>query len=179
MKRINFPLIQLFCFAFLVLGMPLFAGSAAGDTVQTDWDYLIGEWSAGANAGPSGEASGLAKFYYDLDKQVIIRESYASYPARGEQPAFTHKDRMIIYQRDKSPMAVYFDNEGHVINYRIHTESDGNAFVFVSDPSPNASQFRLTYKRIDAQSLDLIFEIAPPGQADAFNPYITSRLFRK
>ena len=88
---------------------------------------------------------------------------------------------MVIYPGFDSerPRAIYFDNEGHVIEYSAEWSAAGDVLTFVSKPAPSAPQFRLVYKKIDDQTLTIAFEMAPPGQPDAFKPYTTGRLRKK
>ncbi|MBI2679988.1 MAG: hypothetical protein HYX25_03150 [Candidatus Solibacter usitatus] len=58
---------------------------------------------------------------------------------------------------------IYFDNEGHVINYAV--ESSDSTVQFRSEATASSPGFRLTYKKASAYTLALKFEIAPPGQA--------------
>src|SRR5674476_1224248 len=79
--------------------------------------FLIGEWVGTGGGSISGKGAGSSIFKFDLDSNLIIREKYAQYPAQNDNPAYTHKDLMIIYYQSSKPKAVYFDNEKHVINY--------------------------------------------------------------
>ena len=87
---------------------------------------------------------------------------------------------MVIYPDAGSEQsrAIYFDNEGHVINYSATWSAAGDVLTFVSQPAPGMPQFRLIYKKVDAQTMTVSFEIAPPGQAGAFKPYVSGRLRR-
>ena len=73
--------------------------------------------------------------------------------------------------------AMYWDNEGHVIEYSATWAPDGNTLTFVSKAGPGP-QFRLTYKKMEADSLTVGFEMAPPGQSGAFKPYTSGRIRR-
>jgi len=74
---------------------------------------------------------------------------------------------------------MYFDNEGHVIEYTATWSSGGETLTFLSKATAGAPQFRLTYKKVDAETLTISFEMAPPGQAGAFKPYVSGQLKRK
>ncbi len=50
--------------------------------------------------------------------------------------------------------------------------------VFVSEPAAATPPFRLTYRETGADSLDLKFEIAPPGRPEASSPYIEAKARR-
>ena len=55
---------------------------------------------------------------------------------------------MIIYpQRDGKFKAIYFDNEGHTMNYSITYTA--NTIVLLSEKIQNVPIFRLTYTLLD------------------------------
>lgn len=143
------------------------------------WQFLLGDW-VGEGDGTPGQGEGGFTFAPDLQKRVLVRKNFAKYPATKERPAFTHEDLMVVYQEPgKAARAIYFDNEGHVINYAVEFAKDGNSVTFVSDPSPTAPRFRLTYLKSGSDALGIKFEIAPPGKPDTFSPYINAKAHRK
>jgi hypothetical protein len=146
--------------------------------LDSKWNGFVGEWT-GEGKGSPGNGSGTSSFKFDLQKHVLVRRSHSEYPASGQRPATVHDDLMVIYPGtgDES-RAIYFDNEGHVIEYTATWSAGGDALTFVSKPTPDAPQFRLIYKKMDAQTLMVDFEMAPPGQPGAFKPYVSGRLKR-
>jgi hypothetical protein len=141
--------------------------------------FLEGEW-IGEGGGDPGQGTGGFSFVRDLQGQVLIRKSFAEYPATKDKPAFRHDDLIVIYAQPGDTMrATYWDNEGHVINYTVQPLEDQKSAVFVTGPTPSAPQFRLTYKMKDDKTVAIIFEIAPPGQPDKFLPYIEAAAHRK
>ncbi len=139
------------------------------------WQALLGEWK-GEN--PSGGSSGACGFHLDLADHVIIRTNHAVLDAAGGRPAGAHDDLMIIYPgatEDKGK-AVYFDNEGHVIEYDADWSADGNTLTFLSKPAAGP-RFRLTYQKSDAKTFSVTFEMAPPGQT-ALKVYTSGKIKR-
>lgn len=132
-------------------------------------DFLLGDWDA-AGAKP-GDASGKTTFARNLQDRIILRTNSADYPAANGKPASRHDDLMLIYATADAMRADYYDNEGHVIHYAV-TSPAPNQAVFLSDATPSAPRFRLTYKLGSDGQLEGQFEIAPPGQADSFKPYL-------
>jgi hypothetical protein len=129
--------------------------------------FLVGDW-VGDGSGDPGNGSGGFTIKPDLEEHVLVRTNYARYPATADRPAYRHDDLMITYPEGGDLKAVYFDNEGHVIHYKISTTA--NTAVFVSEgPGPG---FRLTYKRTDKDHLALKFEISPPDKPGEFKTYI-------
>ena len=139
--------------------------------------FLIGEWVGTGGGSISGKGAGSSIFKFDLDTNLIIRENYAQYPAQNDNPAYTHKDLMIIYYQSSKPKAVYFDNEKHVINYNI--ELADNKIIFTSEEVKGIPQFRLTYERDGDNKMKLYFDIAPPNAPGKFGSYLTAEMQKK
>jgi hypothetical protein len=143
-----------------------------------NWDafqFLIGEW-IGDGSGQSGQGNGVFSFSYDLQNRIIVRKSFADYPATQDKPPFRHDDLMIIYyESDTIPRATYFDNEGHVIHYTVTTNDA--SWVFATNESTPIPNFRLTYQKMDESTLNIAFEVAPPRKP--FAPYIKATAHRK
>jgi hypothetical protein len=134
--------------------------------------FLIGEWTA-SGSGQPGAGSGAAVFARGLQDQVILRNSYAEYPATDGKPASRHDDLMIIYRmRDGGTRADYYDNEGHVIRYVLSSPGPGQA-VFLSKASGSGPRFRLSYTLEANGLLKGEFAIAAPGAQEAFQKYLT------
>jgi hypothetical protein len=84
---------------------------------------------------------------------------------------------MLLFSENGQLRAEYVDNEGHVIRYQIQAPS-ASTLVFLSEAGAPGPRFRLTYTWPSKDRLDLTFEIAPPGTASEFKPYIQARLHR-
>ena len=150
-------------------------------STKNDWSplqFLIGEWTGEGNGEP-GEAVGSSTFSFDLQNTILIRKSYADYPAANNRPAFRHDDLMIIYQENKSIKAIYFDNEEHVINYSVSLSKDLSTITFVSDINPATPRFRLTYTKSKENTMKISFEFAPPGKPEEFSKYLDGVVKKK
>jgi dipeptidyl aminopeptidase/acylaminoacyl peptidase len=130
---------------------------------------VIGEW-VGEGSGDPGSGGGTFSFKLDLDKKILVRKSHSEYPASENKAEVIHDDLMIIYPdySGNPSKAIYFDNEGHTINYSI-TYSE-KSIVFTSDKIPNVPVFRLTYTSLDNEVLQTKFEISNDGKK--FKTYI-------
>jgi len=149
---------------------------------QPAWEklnMLAGEWVA-QGAGQPGQGEGSFSFQYDLDKKVMVRKNISEYPATGDKPAIAHKDLMVIYagSTEEIVKAIYFDNEGHIINYSINFPDGDKTIQFVSDPLQNTPRFRLTYSFSDNEVININFEIAPSG-TENFKSYVKGSANRK
>jgi hypothetical protein len=142
--------------------------------------FLLGEW-VGEGGGGSGEGTGGFTFAPDVQGKVIVRTNYAEYPATAERSAFRHDDLMVIYIDPPTEQlrAMYFDSEGHVIAYAVEQSRDPETVRFIGDAQPGSPRYRLTYTATGPDTLDLTFEIAPPGQPEAFATYISASAQRR
>ena len=156
------------CFVAFAL---LSAATAQQTKPAPDWKalaWLVGDWSGAGNGAP-GQGSGGFSFQFDLQGKVLVRKSFAEYPAAGEKPAYRHDDLMVVYPEAEGFKAVYFDNEEHMIRYSIDTSTDGTV-TFVSDGPASAPRFRLAYHKTGETTLTGKFEVAPPDKP--FSTYL-------
>jgi hypothetical protein len=139
------------------------------------WDWLIGEW-IGQGTGTPGKGGGFFTFSLDLDKKILVRKSHSEYPAADNKPKVTHNDLMIVYPdyTGNPSSAIYFDNEGHTINYSI-VYSD-KSIVLTSNKIPDVPVFRLTYTMLDYETVNTKFEISKDGEK--FTTYIEGKSFK-
>ncbi len=151
---------QILVIAFLALTTFTFAQSAG----TNNFGWLMGAWK-GEGDGTPGNGSGTFTFAYDLDKKVITRKAHSEYPATDNKPLIIHDDLMVIYADNTGAFtkAIYFDNEGHTINYSI-TYAD-KAIVLLSDKMPNMPVFKLTYTLLDNETVNTKFEMSKDGVA--------------
>jgi hypothetical protein len=136
------------------------------------WDWLIGDW-LGEGSGAPGQGGGSFSFKLDLDKRILVRKSHSEYPAADGKPPLVHEDLLIVYPDPSgiADQAIYFDNEGHVIQYTLAYAD--KAIVFTSDKIPGAPVFRLTYARLDDGTVNTEFAMSRDGEK--FTPYVAGR----
>ncbi len=166
---------------FLIVVLIGAVNNLFSQSTKSDWSsfqFLIGEW-VGEGSGAPGEAKGAFTFSYDLQNQILVRKNYAEYPAQNGRPAFRHDDLMIVYHEGNSTKAVYFDNEGHIINYAINFSKDSLATIFTSEPNPASPRFRFTYYKSGNEKMKFSFDIAPPGKPEEFSKYIDGVVKKK
>jgi len=159
---------------FVLVGSQLLtaAGPLAAPKFGPKWKTLIGEWQGESQ---SGSGSGACGFHFALSEHTIVRTNHAELSA-GAAP---HDDLMVLSPElapDKAK-AIYFDNEGHVIEYAAEWSADGSTLIFASKPAPGP-QFRLTYKKNGSEGFTVTFEIAPPGQPASFKEYTAGKIRR-
>ena len=137
-----------------------------------EWNWLIGKWK-GEGSGQPGQGGGTFSFFFDLDRNIIVRKSHSEYPAAENKPKTIHDDLMIVYPDiSGSPdKAIYFDNEGHTINYTISYLEQ--SIVLKSEKIPGSPVFRLTYTSLDKKTVNTRFEISQDGEK--FMTYIEGK----
>ncbi len=153
----------------LLLSTAAFAQQSTG---WDKWKWLMGEWH-GEGDGKPGQGSGTFSFKPDLSEKILVRKSHSEYPATANKPEIIHDDLMIIYPdySGAPSKAIYFDNEGHTINYSI--SYTGNSIVMTSDKIANVPVFRLTYSLLDDGSVNTKFEISQDGTT--FTTYVEGK----
>lgn len=142
------------------------------------WKYLAGNWE-GVGTGKPGEGTGYFSFKFELDSNVLIRKNHAEYPATDTRPETIHDDMLIIYSDTSGNpgKALYFDNEGHIIKYKI--EYFDISIIMTSISDPGSYRFRLTYVPVDDKTVSIKFEMADPKSPDKFFTYLEGKAIKK
>src|SRR5262249_10123782 len=122
------------------------AAASADDDSWKPYRFLVGEW-IGEGGGEPGKGSGRFSFAWDIQEKVLVRRNRAEYPASQGRPASSHEDLMVIYRGEAggATKAIYFDSEGHVINYTATFSQDQRTLTFLSDAAAAGPRFRLSY----------------------------------
>lgn len=103
---------------------------------QDKWksiEFLLGNWT-GAGTGQPGAGSGKYSFKSELNGQIVVRRSY-NLLATGTK----HEDLLVMYADSR---AMYWDSEGHVIEYRVTVPEPGRV---IFDSVGAGPPYRLTY----------------------------------
>jgi hypothetical protein len=79
---------------------------------------------------------------------------------------------LILYQENKFTKAVYFDNEGHIINYAVSFSQDSSSVIFISDIIANSPRFRFIYTKASSEGMKFNFDFASPGKPEEFSKYL-------
>jgi hypothetical protein len=129
--------------------------------------FLLGNWDAKTIGGSAhAQSSGDYTFEFDLGGHILARRTA---PAACKGPKdfdCQHSDLLYIYPASTAATwkAIYFDSEGHVINYEVTTPRPGMA-VFLSGAGPQQPQFRLIYEQVDGE-LTGKFQAKMPGNSE-------------
>lgn len=136
------------------------------------FSFLMGTWDA-EGVGTPGASAGTFTFQPDVQGHVLIRRN------ESVTPGGRHEDLMVLHPGAQGAVrASYFDNEGHVIQYAARAESSPASAEFVTDEASGAPRFRLSYLLNTDGTLNVRFEIAPPGGAD-FRTYLEGTARRR
>ncbi len=136
---------------------------------MSTWDrlqFLIGSWISPVSGQPGEGIAGWSTFSYALNGKIIIRNSRAEFaPEPGQEKGLVHDDLLIIYQQqgESDLRAIYFDNEGHIIHYRLFFPEKKPGVIFESEASENSPLARLTYETEPDGTLVTEFSVALPG----------------
>jgi hypothetical protein len=166
MKRI---VVQLLVAAALALAAA--SSIAAGDEFAA-LGFLLGSWEA-SGGGQPGDSAGVMTFTPDVQGHALVRRN------ESRSPDGVHSDLTIVFRdpTSKALRAQFVDSEGHVIAYDVTTSTNPNRAVFVQAPTNAQPGFRFTYLQTGPDTLDLQFEVAPPG--GTFSTYLHGAARRK
>jgi len=129
--------------------------------------FLLGSWEAKTTGGVAqAQASAGYSFRLELRDHVLARHSRSGACTAPDDFDCQHNDLLYIYPaaNGQTLVAIYFDNEGHVIRYDVSSPKAGTV-VFLSDAAQPGPQYRLSYELADG-ALSGKFELKMPGQTD-------------
>lgn len=166
--------------AFLFTTLSFAQQTPAASNPWADWNFLLGEWNVGQGGGVPGQATaGYFSLKPELDGQILLRKSHSEYAAANGKPAVVHDDLMIVYREGGLTKALYSDNEGHVIHYNVSFSPDKKRITFLSEAAAGQPRFRLIYENLGQDTVNVVFEIAPPDKPDQFSKYVEGIVHRK
>jgi hypothetical protein len=158
----------------LALATPAAASPPAADPLAP-LKPLLGEWAGDPMAGPGQPTLALASFALDLDGKILVRRNHVEFPpGPGAKKGAVHEDLLVVWAEGNGLRASYFDNEGHVIQYRVTVE--GPRLVFESAGAGPGPRFRLEYTP-QGDAWMVAFSMAQPG--GAFTPYQAGTMHRR
>ena len=158
---------------FMLLPAFAHAQQAPSPDLWGQYKFLVGKWTADASGEP-GAGKGTFSFTIELQGRILVRRGRTDFPATPQRAAFSHEDLLIVYAEPgaSNRRAIYFDNEGHVIQYRTTFDAQEKVLTFLSESSPEAPRQRLTYVQNSDGTLKVAFALAPPGKPEAFTTHV-------
>jgi hypothetical protein len=138
------------------------------------WQNLMGDWR-GQDNGKPGATNGSFNFRKDMDGYILVRNNRTRIQGEAGKPAVFHRDMMIIYpDASGNPVkAIYFDNEGHAINYTASFQD--KAIVLTSDAIQKSPRYRLSYETIDSVTVNVKFEMSTAQKPEVFKTYLEGK----
>jgi hypothetical protein len=167
---------KLLIITILLVSSELLSGQQSKNPWEK-WNFLIGEWVGEGNGQP-GQGDGKFSFQTDLNGNILVRKNSTSFPATSTSKAFVHEDLLIVYpgNGDSGQEAIYFDNEGHTIKYKVAFAD--NTVVLTSDILENMPGFRLSYVMIDSRKVRIDFEMSSPQKPEEFKMYLSGKAIK-
>ncbi len=167
--------LKIISFILLITISQVVIGQQSGKTWEK-WNILIGEW-IGEGSGQPGQNEGKFSFHTDLDGKILVRKNHTVFPETPKSKAMIHDDLLIVYPgtADGTQEAIYFDNEGNTIKYKVSFNE--NSIIFTSEVTPNVPRFRLSYIIIDKKTVNITFEMTSPQAPDDFKKYLEGKAF--
>jgi hypothetical protein len=157
---------------FLFIAASWSQNATAADSAWKSLEFLLGTWEAKTQGGSATAAgSGTYTFQWELRRHLLARHSATATCKGPSNFDCEHSDLLYVYESSPGgPVkAIYFDNEGHVINYDVSTPAPNRA-VFLSPATNPGPQFRLVYELKD-RTMQGQFQIRMPGESE-FKSYL-------
>jgi hypothetical protein len=145
-------------------------------------NFLLGTWIAatGATGSSGGQIVGTYTFSRDLGGHAMQRTGTVAACKGPQDFDCNHHDQLTVFPdanalaaHHSSLLALYLDNEGHVIYYTISLP-DPHTAVFDSQGPKTMPKFRLIYHLEGTGAKAVMsgkFQFAPPG-SDDFHSYL-------
>ncbi|HYF33005.1 MAG TPA: hypothetical protein VD993_17895 [Chitinophagaceae bacterium] len=154
----------LLIFPLLVFGQPKW------DSLWLPLKQLAGSWS-GKGEGQPGKGKYERTYQFVFGRTFFQVDNKATYPPSDKKPAGEVHEDKGFYSYDRSRKTFVFRQfhiEGFVIQYRLDSISpDKKTIVFISESIeniPKGFRARETYRILDENEMEEIFELAAPGK---------------
>ena len=144
-------------------------------------DPLIGRWQ-GTTEGEPGNGTVEREYTRILNSRFVHLKNRSVYPPQERTPKGEEHEDVGIFSVDRSRKRIVFRQfhvEGFVNQYVQEPGTADRTLVFVTESIENIPEGwrgRETYTFINADELEEVFELAPPGKP--FAPYSRARLKR-
>ena len=170
----------MFCTLSLIAGSPPFAQTLGAQVASVEWgslSQLAGHWIADSGGGqPGATIRAEETFTLELSGRILVRHDFSEYAGANGAQSTRHDGLLVIYPTGPQTFAAHsYDNEGHVIDYAVTTSN--RVIMLTSAVVAGTPRFRLTYSP-DNSTMRVRFEIAPPGQPDTFQTYVSGTTHR-
>jgi hypothetical protein len=135
------------------------------------WQFLLGKWKGDAK-GVAGEGSGEFSFRTELDGKILVVTNSQEFGATSEHAAFTYQSMMVVYLLGVDTAAIFYDNEGHVLNYTVQFSDNPKKVTFIGQRVAYAPRFRFSYVDNGDGTLKAVFETAPANTPTVYSSHV-------
>lgn len=170
-------LLAIIAWAVLAAANPPAAGQAAAPAaaqqpsdIWTPFRFFVGSWQ-GRGEGQGGVSRGKMSFQLILRERFLQAKNETRFDPQEKNPKGEIHEDVGVFSYDKARSCyVYreFNVEGFVNQYICKKILDeGKTFIFVSESLENAPpemKARLTYKILNQNEFQQVFELAEPGK---------------
>jgi hypothetical protein len=152
---------------------------------QDIWEpmkFLVGHWE-GKGEGKSGISKVNHDFGFIMDGEYLQMRTKASFEPQEKNPKGENHEDLGFFSYDRTRKKIVFRQfhiEGFINQYVLEDTSGEGELVFTSEQIENAPpglKAKLSFKRLNADGLEVSFELAFPGRE--FDCYSLNILKRK
>lgn len=161
------PASRITIIAIVLLLCPLASGQSKPD-VWEPFKFFVGTWK-GIGDGEPGNSKIQREYRFILNRKFLHVVNKSTYDPQPKNPkGEVHEDwGMVSFDKGRKQFVFrQFHVEGFVNQY-VMTSGDGKIIVFTSESLENIPagyRARETYKIINENEFEEVFEIAPPGK---------------
>jgi hypothetical protein len=135
------------------------------------WQFLLGTWKGDAK-GTAGEGSGEFTFKTELDGKILVATNNQEFGATSDHAAFTYHSMMVVYLLGVDTAAIFYDNEGHVLNYSVQFSNNPRKITFTAERVAFTPRFRFSYADNGDGTLKSVFESAPADTPTVYSSHV-------
>ena len=126
--------------------------------------FLVGAWTGDTGRAENGQtARGTFTIEPAAGGRALLRRDHTEVLGSKSQVAQAIEQIMLVYPDGEHLHADYFDGV-HAIHYLDAVITPGERVRFETAETPGASAFRLTYSRLPADRVSILFEMRTPGE---------------
>lgn len=170
--RLRWPILLALACSLSAVAQTAQPGSSPSNATWHALQGLAGTWKSEPGVTPAGPViDGGFTITAELQGHVLVRRNFTAFAATAQRPAFRHDD-LTVYYAGETPRAIYFDSEGHAIEYAVTASADAKEIVCLSPVKAGEPRFRFTYTFTTPDTMKVGFDIAMPGTPDQFGNHV-------
>jgi hypothetical protein len=127
--------------------------------------FLIGKWTGEGKSEGGNTDRGTSSIEPIVGGTALLRRDHNDVIDSKGKRVESFDQVMLIYAEAGTLRGDYTDGS-HIIHYRSATVNPGVSVQFVTEMTPDAPAFRLTYSKMSPSILGVRFEMALPGTTE-------------